>query len=219
MLQRLLGDRLPRLTRPMVIVTTPVLDGIAYRTRARAAVQVLRPRSVLTVPSALSIALAADADMSRPLIVVDTGAHVTEVVLLCDGAVTDAHRTAVGTGDLDGTTTPEQIVDAVGAMLTTIRRHDRTPLTAGALRRGILLAGGGALRPEITSPPHGSPDGTAADRPGPAHRGRPRRRQIPARRPHPPLGLHSPSARRPSSDNATLTRSAVHLEPKRPGSW
>ncbi|MFJ4536847.1 rod shape-determining protein [Streptomyces tibetensis] len=150
MLQRLLGHRLPRFTRPMVIVTTPVLDGIAYRTRARAAVEVLRPRSVLTVPSARSIALAADADMSRPLVVVDIGAHLTEAVLLCDGAVTDAHRTAVGTSDLGGTTTPEQIVEAVVAMLTAIRRHDRTSLSAGALRRGILLAGGGALRPEIT---------------------------------------------------------------------
>ncbi|MFF8940272.1 rod shape-determining protein [Streptomyces paradoxus] len=152
MLQRLLGNRLPRFTRPMVIVTTPVLDGVAYRARARAAVEVLRPRSVLTVPSARCIALAADADMSRPLVVVDIGAHLTEVVLLCDGAVTDAHRTALGTGDLDEATTPEQIVEAVDVMLTAIRRHDRTSLTAGALRRGILVAGGGALRPEITRP-------------------------------------------------------------------
>ncbi|MFF0007666.1 hypothetical protein ACFYQT_30105 [Streptomyces tibetensis] len=150
MLQRLLGHRLPRFTRPMVIVTTSVLDGVAHRTRARDAVEVLRPRSVLTVPSARSIALAADADMSRPLVVVDIGAHLTEAVLLCDGAVTDAHRTAVGTSDLGETTTPEQIVEAVVAMLTAIRRHDRTSRTAGALRRGILLAGGGALRPEIT---------------------------------------------------------------------
>lgn len=37
-------------------------------------------------------------------------------------------------------------------MLTAIRRHDRTSVTAGALRRGGLLAGGGALRPEITYP-------------------------------------------------------------------
>ncbi|MCK8438269.1 hypothetical protein G3I77_36275 [Streptomyces sp. D2-8] len=152
MLRRLLGHRLPRFTRPMVIVTTPVLDGVAYRTRARAAVEVLRPRSVLTVPSARSIALAADADLSRPLVVVDIGAHLTDVVLLCDGAVTDAHRTALGTGDLGETTTPEQIVEAVVTMLTAIRRHDRTSVTAGALRRGILLAGGGALRPEITHP-------------------------------------------------------------------
>lgn len=152
MLRRLLDDRLPRFTRPMVIVTTPVLDGVAYRTRARAALEVLRPRSVLTVPGARSIALTADADLSRPVIVVDIGAHLTEVVLLCDGAVTDAHRTAVGTSDLDETTTADRIVEAVVAMLTAIRRHDRTPRTAGALRRGILLAGGGALRPEITHP-------------------------------------------------------------------
>ncbi|MFD8236894.1 rod shape-determining protein [Streptomyces sp. NPDC059696] len=152
MLQRLLGNRLPRFTRPMVIVTTPVLGGVAYRTRARAAAEVLRPRSVLTVPGARSIALAADADLSRPLLVVDIGAHLTEVVLLCDGAVTDAHRTALGTGDLGETAAPEQIVEAVVAMLTAIRRHDRTSLTAGALRRGVLLAGGGALRPEITYP-------------------------------------------------------------------
>lgn len=152
MLERLLGHRLPRFTRPMIIVTTPVLDGVAYRTRARAAVEVLRPRSVLTVPSARSIALAADADLSRPLLVVDIGAHLTEVVLLCDGAVTDAHRTAVGTSDLDETNTPEQLVEAVVAMLTAIRRQDRTSLTAAALRRGLLLAGGGALRPDITHP-------------------------------------------------------------------
>lgn len=34
-------------------------------------------------------------------------------------------------------------------MLTTMLRQDRTRLAADALRRGILLAGGGALRPEI----------------------------------------------------------------------
>ncbi|SMQ13920.1 rod shape-determining protein MreB [Streptomyces sp. Ag82_O1-12] len=152
MLQRLLVHRLPRCTRPMVIVNTPVLDGVAYRTRARAAVEVLRPRTVLTVPSARSIALTADADLSRPLVVVDIGAHLTEVVLLCDGAVTDAHRTAVGTSDLDVTHTPEQLVEAVVAMLTALRRHDRTSLTAEALRRGLLLAGGGALRPDLTHP-------------------------------------------------------------------
>ncbi|MFF8012813.1 hypothetical protein [Streptomyces sp. NPDC007929] len=152
MLERLLGHRLPRFTRPMVIVTTPVLDGVAYRTRARAAVEVLRPRSVLTVPSARSIALAADADLSGPLVVVDIGAHLTEAVLLCDGAVTDAHRTALGTSDLDETTTPGQLVEAVAAMLTAMRRQDRTSLTAEALRRGLLLAGGGALHPDITHP-------------------------------------------------------------------
>ncbi|MEU0192110.1 rod shape-determining protein [Streptomyces afghaniensis] len=150
MLQRLLGHRLPRLPRPMVIVTAPVLDGVSYRARARTAVGVLRPRSVLTVPSARGIALAAGADMSRPLMVVDIGAHLTEVVLLCDGAVTDARRTALGTSDLGESATPEQICEAVARMLTAMLRQDRTSLTVDAVQRGILLAGGGALRPEIT---------------------------------------------------------------------
>ncbi|HLL37124.1 MAG TPA: rod shape-determining protein [Streptomyces sp.] len=150
MLQRLLRHRLPRFTRPMVIVTAPVLDGLAYRTRARAAVDVLRPRSVLTVPSARAIALAVGADLSRPLMVVDIGAHLTEVVLLCDGAITDARRTALGTGDPDETATPEQIAEAVASMLTAMLRQDRTSLTVDALHRGVLLAGGGALRRGLT---------------------------------------------------------------------
>ncbi|MER7189603.1 rod shape-determining protein [Streptomyces flaveolus] len=150
MLDRLLGHRLPRFTRPLVVVTAPVLDGFAYRTEARTAVEVLRPRSVLTVPSARAVALAAGADLSRPLLVVDLGAHLTEVVLLVDGAVFDARRTALGTGDLDAVTPATRIAEAVVDMVTSMLRQDRTSLTVDALGRGPLLAGGGALRPEIT---------------------------------------------------------------------
>ncbi|MFF9037399.1 hypothetical protein ACF090_18245 [Streptomyces sp. NPDC014892] len=149
-LRQLLGPHLPRSTRPLVIVTAPVLDGPAHRTRARAVVDVLRPCGVLTVSSARSIAVAADADLAGPLLVVDIGAHFTEVVLLCDGAVADARRATLGTADLDGTTTPGQIADAVSSMLTAMLREDHTSLTVDALHRGVLLAGGGALRPEIT---------------------------------------------------------------------
>ncbi|MEV0122165.1 rod shape-determining protein [Streptomyces sp. NPDC050703] len=149
MLDRLLGDRLPRLTRPLVVVTTPVLDGPLYRERARAAVQVLRPRSVITVPSARAIALAAEADLERPLLVVDIGAHLTEVVLLVDGDVFDARRTALGTTDLSAAHTSAEIGEAVTAMITSMLRQDRTPVTADALSRGALLAGGGALRPDL----------------------------------------------------------------------
>ncbi|MEU1303121.1 rod shape-determining protein [Streptomyces shenzhenensis] len=149
MLDRLLGHRLPRLVRPLVVVTTPVLDGIAYRAAARAAVEVLRPRSVLTVPSARAVALGAEADLTRPLLVVDVGAHLTEVVLLSEGAVVDAHRTPLGTSDLDSVS-PAEISEAVVAMVTAMVRQDRTSLTRDALDRGALLAGGGALWPEIT---------------------------------------------------------------------
>lgn len=70
MLDRLLGHRLPRYGRPLVVVATPVLGGMAYRTEARTAVEVLRPRAFLTVPAARAIAVAADADLTRPSLVV-----------------------------------------------------------------------------------------------------------------------------------------------------
>ncbi|MFG3305324.1 rod shape-determining protein [Streptomyces wuyuanensis] len=149
MLERLLGGRLPRFGRPLVVVAAPVLDGVAFREEALAAVRVLRPRTVLTLPGARAIALAAGADLFRPLLVVDIGAQVTEAVLLSDGAVLDARRTDLGTGDLDGTTTAGRITGAVVDMVAAMLRQDRTSLTLDALQGGLLLAGGGALRPEI----------------------------------------------------------------------
>ncbi|MFD7295260.1 rod shape-determining protein [Streptomyces sp. NPDC059897] len=151
MLQRLLAHRLPRLARPLIVVAAPVLDGLAYRSQARAAVQALRPRSVLTIPSARAIAHAAGADLSRPLIVIDIGAHLTEVTLLVDGAVHDARRTALGTDDTrDQTAGPTRIGEALADMTASMLRQDRTSLTADALALGPLLAGGGALHPDIT---------------------------------------------------------------------
>ncbi|MFF3611575.1 rod shape-determining protein [Streptomyces sp. NPDC002580] len=150
MLDRLLTHRLPRLSRPLLILTAPVLGGMAFRAEARVAVETLRPRTVLTVPAARAVAAAAGADLSTPLLVVDLGAHVTEVVLLTDGGVTDARRAALGTSDLDGLTPSTRIVDAVVAMVTTMLEQDHTTQTFDAVHRGTLLAGGGALRPEIT---------------------------------------------------------------------
>ncbi|CAM5427219.1 rod shape-determining protein [Streptomyces canus] len=154
MLNRLLGHRLPRSGRPLLILATPVLGGITYRAEARTAVEVLRPRTVLTVPTARAVAVAADTDPTRPLLVLDIGAHLTEVTLLADGAVTDARHTALGTsdlgtGDLEGRTPPAQLTDAVAAMVTAMLDQDRTSQTLDALQRGVLLAGGGALRPDI----------------------------------------------------------------------
>lgn len=159
MLDRLLGHRMPRIGRPLVVVATPVLDGAAFRTAARTAVEVLRPRAVATVPGARAVAPAAGADPIRPLLVVNIGAHLTEAVLLSDGEVTDARRAAVGTTDLTGGATPALVTEAVTGMVTAMLRQDRTALTRTALRRGVLLAGGGALRPEIT---RDLPDGLGA---------------------------------------------------------
>ncbi|WP_245967667.1 rod shape-determining protein [Streptomyces fragilis] len=148
-LRGLLEHRLPRTARPVVVLTTPALASPSHRAAARSAVAVLRPRSVLTVPAARAVAVAAGADLSRPLLVVDIGAHLTEVVLLDDGAVADARRVGLGTGDL-GAAAPEDIVNAVTRMVTATIRQDAASLVPGALARGVLLAGGGALRPELT---------------------------------------------------------------------
>ena len=174
MLDRLLGHRLPRFGRPLLILTAPVLGGVAYRAQARVAVEVLRPRNVLTIPTARAVASAADADLTRPLLVVDIGAHLTEVALLADGAVVDARHTALGTADLDGlevgglvvdgvavdrlaadgvvASPTDRIIDCVVAMVTAMLEQDRNSrtLTLEALRRGALLAGGGALLPGVS---------------------------------------------------------------------
>ncbi|MEU0031929.1 hypothetical protein [Streptomyces sp. NPDC006335] len=144
MLDRLLGHRLPRFGRPLLILTTPVLGGIAFRAEARIAVGVLRPRTVLTVPTARAVA------MAGPLLVVDIGAHLTEVTLLTDGAVTDARCTTLGTSDLDSLIPPARITEAVVAMVNAMRDQDPTSQTLDALQRGALLAGGGALRADVT---------------------------------------------------------------------
>ncbi|MHB9857578.1 rod shape-determining protein [Streptomyces sp. YIM S03343] len=147
MLDHLLDEnQLPRSLRPLVMITTPVLDGPAHRTAARAAVDVLHPRSVSTVPTARAVAEAAGTDLSRPLLVVDLGAQFIETVLLTDGAVSDARSTALATGDLE----TADAGDAVVSMLTAMLHQDRTSVTLDALRRGILLSGGGALRPGIS---------------------------------------------------------------------
>ncbi|MFC9672706.1 rod shape-determining protein [Streptomyces sp. NPDC056949] len=150
MLDRLLARRVPRRGRPLIVLTTPVPSGAGHRAAALTALEVLRPRAVLTVPTAKAIALAVRADLGRPLLVVDVGAHLTEVALLTDGAVTDAYRTALGTTDLDATTTVHELTEAVVSMLTSMVRLDRTTQARGALKRGVLVAGGGALRPELT---------------------------------------------------------------------
>ncbi|WP_051831749.1 rod shape-determining protein [Streptomyces violens] len=149
MLERLLARRVLRSGRPLIVLTTPVLGGIAYRKAARTALEVLQPRTVLTLPSATAVALGSGKDMNRPLLIVDVGAHLTEVFLLTDGAVVDAHSLVLGTEDLNKTTTYRDVTEAVTATVTAMLRADRTAQTLDALHNGVFLAGGGALRPEF----------------------------------------------------------------------
>ena len=81
----------------------------------------------------------------------DIGAHLTEVGSSADGAVTDARHTALGTSDLDEPH-PARADRRRGRRDADRRCWTRTAPrhTLDALHRGALLAGGGALRPDIT---------------------------------------------------------------------
>lgn len=150
MLDHLFGRRAGLGRYSVIVLTTPVLCTDQQRGTALAALEVLDTRTVLTIDSVKAAALGAGADLNRPLLVVDIGAHLTEVGLLLNGAVTQAHRFTVGTSDLGAATTVADLVQSIVAVVTDLLRHDVGPQVVDALDRGPLLTGGGALRPEIT---------------------------------------------------------------------
>jgi rod shape-determining protein MreB len=149
-LDDLLGRRAGLGRYSIVVLTTPILCADQQRSVVRAALEVLDARTVLTIDSVKAAALGAGADLTQPLLMVDIGAHLTEVGLLVDGGVRQAHRFDVGTSDLGATTTVAELVQSIVAVVTDLLRLDCGAQVVDALDRGPLLTGGGALRPEIT---------------------------------------------------------------------
>lgn len=86
-----------------------------------------------------------------PLLVVDIGAELTEATLLVDGLVRDARLAETGLSDLEPGDPPTAVVRAVLDMVMAMWQQDRHGAVLGALRKGPLLAGGGALRPDVTN--------------------------------------------------------------------
>ncbi|MFE0452432.1 hypothetical protein ACFW2D_14250 [Streptomyces sp. NPDC058914] len=148
MLSRLLAHRIPKNAQPVIAFTMPVLSGQSHYTTTVGVLQVLRPHTVLALDSVMAIALATGADPFRPLLVIDLGFHLTEVALLADGEIMTARREAMGTGDLEDSS-PADLVTDITAVITSMMRDDPLPQFVDALDRGPLLAGGGALRPEL----------------------------------------------------------------------
>ena len=150
LLDRLLGHRAGLGPYSLAVLTTPVLCADQHSSLARAALEVLDARVVLTIDSVKAAALGAGADIAEPLLVLDIGAGLTELGLLADGGVIWAHRLDVGTSDLGATTTVAELVQSIVTVVTDLLRLDCAALVVDALDRGPLLTGGGALRPEIT---------------------------------------------------------------------
>nr|WSW65410.1 rod shape-determining protein [Streptomyces sp. NBC_00995] len=134
----------------VIVLSHPVLAGSGHRAAARDLLTALGPASVIVLDSARAAAACAGPRDGGPLLVVDIGAELTEVTLLVDGRVRDARLAETGTSDLEPGEAPTAVVRAVIDMVTGMWHQDRHGALTGALRRRPLLAGGGALRPDVT---------------------------------------------------------------------
>ncbi|MGW7680767.1 rod shape-determining protein [Kribbella sp. NPDC054772] len=136
--------------RPTVVATIPVACDEVDRLELLSVLEVLDPETVMTITSVKAAALGARADLARPLLVVDVGAELTEIALLASGALSSARSTALGVSDLGRNLPASQLIQEVAESIIDLMRGDDGPQMVDALDRGILLTGGGALRPEIT---------------------------------------------------------------------
>ncbi|MEU1470484.1 rod shape-determining protein [Streptomyces sp. NPDC005761] len=135
----------------VIVLSHPVLAGSGHRAAARDLLTALGPSSVIVLDSARAAAACAGPQDGGPLLVVDIGAELTEATLLVDGRVRDARLAETGTSDLEPGEPPTDVVRAVLDMVMAMWHQDRHGALLGALRRGPLLAGGGALRPDVTN--------------------------------------------------------------------
>lgn len=137
----------------VIVLSHPVLAGAEHRSAARALLAGLGTTRVVVLSSARAAAAYAGPRETGPLLVVDMGAELTEVTLLVNGLVADARQAESGLDDLDRldpAKLPTVLVRTVLDMITSMWRHDRHGAIRGALRKGPVLAGGGALRADVT---------------------------------------------------------------------
>ncbi|MFE4691333.1 rod shape-determining protein [Streptomyces sp. NPDC056749] len=134
----------------VVVLSHPVLAGQEHRATARELVASLGVSRAVVLNSASAAAGCTGDPAAGPVLVVDMGAELTEVALLVDGTVVDARQADAGLSDLDPGSVPAELVGNVIDMITSMWREDRHGAVRGALRRGPVLTGGGALRHDVT---------------------------------------------------------------------
>ncbi|MFJ8885120.1 rod shape-determining protein [Streptomyces sp. NPDC102402] len=134
----------------VIVLSRPVLAGQEHRASAREVLAALGPSDGVVIDSASAAAACAGGPDGGPVLVVDMGAELTEVALLVDGAVVDARQAEAGLSDFEASSLPAATVRNVLGMVTAMWREDRYGAVRGALRRGPVLTGGGALRSDVT---------------------------------------------------------------------
>jgi rod shape-determining protein MreB and related proteins len=155
--EQLLTRLLRRFHRPMpsgavVVACRPVLataeDDDAAR---RLLTAVFAPSRLLFIDTVRAAAIGAGATPGV-LLVVDVGAQLTEVAVLNGGGVVAARRAEVGAMDLIAPTEPGPIVHTIVDLVADLRRDRRClDLMDTVARRGLLLVGGAAARPELAA--------------------------------------------------------------------
>jgi len=155
--EQLLTRLLRRFHRPqpagaVVVACRPVLATADDEDTARRLLTaVFAPSRLLFIDTVRAAAIGAGATPGV-LLVADVGAQLTEVAVLTGGGVAAARRADVGVSDLIAPTEPDPIVHTIVDLVGDMRRdpHCRD-LTGIVARRGLLLVGGAATRPELAA--------------------------------------------------------------------
>jgi len=134
----------------VIVLSHPVLAGREHRAQARELLAALGVSGAVVLNSASAVAACAGQLDGGPVLVVDMGAELTEVALLVDGTVVDARQADAGLSDLEPRLMPAELVRNVLDMITSMWREDKHGAVRGALRRGPVLTGGGALHSDVT---------------------------------------------------------------------
>ncbi|MFE9723920.1 rod shape-determining protein MreC [Streptomyces sp. NPDC005794] len=134
----------------VIVLSHPVLAGHGHRVLARELLAGLGVSGAVVLNSAGAVAACAGGPDGGPMLVVDMGAELTEVALLVDGTVVDARQAEAGLSDLEPLSLPAGLARNVLDMITSMWREDQHGAVRGALRRGPVLTGGGALRRDVT---------------------------------------------------------------------
>jgi rod shape-determining protein MreB and related proteins len=146
LVRELLKSQMIAERRRTVVATIPITSDETHRGHLLAVLDGLGPDTILTIDTVKAAALGADVDMTEPLLVIDIGAQLTEIALLADGNLCGARCLELGMRDpVSSTQLVQEIVESTVQLM-----GDRGPQMVDALDRGVLLTGGGALRPEIT---------------------------------------------------------------------
>jgi rod shape-determining protein MreB and related proteins len=137
---------------PVVVACRSVLATGADQDAIRRVVNAVFAPCRLLLVDTVRAAMIGSGAAAGVLLVADVGAQLTEVAVLVDGRVVGARQAEIGTHDPTGGSGSGLLAGVVTRLVVDIRADPRLGrLTAAARARGLIVAGDGASRPELTS--------------------------------------------------------------------